>query len=63
MQGLPGIERVNDMGKVAELSLSPEADPQVLLKLLVNKLDIQSFSIKAPSLHEVFVRTVGGAVE
>ena len=58
---LPGVVRVNDMGAVAELSLSDNADPQVILKQLVATMPIRSFQIKAPSLHEIFVRTVGSA--
>lgn len=61
LAGLPGVIRVNDMGVVAELSLSDDADPQVIMKRLVNTMHIRSFQIKAPTLHEIFVRTVGAA--
>lgn len=56
---LPGVNRVNDMGKAAELSLDDDADHQRILQALVGKLDIHQFSVKTPSLHEIFVRAIG----
>lgn len=63
MAALPGIIRVNDMGKRAELSLAPDADAQAILKRLVSEMRVRSFSINEPSLHEIFVRTVGESPE
>ncbi|MCA8956279.1 MAG: DUF4162 domain-containing protein, partial [Planctomycetes bacterium] len=57
---LPGVERVNDAGKHAELFLEPGRDPQDILRELVGKLTIRRFDISEPSLHEVFFRAVGG---
>jgi ABC-2 type transport system ATP-binding protein len=57
---LPGVARVNDAGKTAELFLAEGADPQRLLRLLVDRLEIRRFDMREPSLHEVFVRAVGG---
>ena len=56
---LPGVSRINDMGKAAELSLEPDADHQRILHSLVGKLTIHQFSVKTPSLHEIFVRSIG----
>ncbi|MEX0942379.1 MAG: ATP-binding cassette domain-containing protein [Pseudomonadales bacterium] len=63
MAALPGIVRVNDMGKRAELSLAPDADARAILKRLVSEMNIRTFSINEPSLHEIFVRTVGESPE
>ena len=52
---LSGVFQVNDMGKAAELSLEPDADHQRVLQSLVGKLTIHQFSVKTPSLHEIFV--------
>lgn len=56
---LPGVVRVNDMGKAAEFSLDADANHQQILQSLVGKLDIHQFSVKTPSLHEIFVRAIG----
>ena len=60
LSGLPGVTRVNDAGKRAEIFLDPEADPQALLASLVGRITIRRFDIREPSLHEIFVRAVGG---
>ncbi|MBK8098092.1 MAG: ATP-binding cassette domain-containing protein [Planctomycetes bacterium] len=58
LRSLPGVSRVNDSGKFAELFLAPNADPQAVLAALVGKVRIRRFDVREPSLHEVFVRTV-----
>ena len=63
LRNLPGVTRVNDMGKAAELSLQPDADAQAILTRLVPALTLRSFTVNDPSLHEIFVRSVGGADE
>jgi ABC-2 type transport system ATP-binding protein len=61
LQNLPGVVRINDMGKAAELSLDQDANPQQILQQLVNQITIRSFSVNTPSLHEIFVRAIGEA--
>ncbi len=60
LRQLPQIARLNDSGKHAEIFLVDGADPQQLLASLVGKLTIRRFDLREPSLHEVFVRAVGG---
>ena len=57
---LPGVLRVNDSGKQAELILEDGADPQAILAALVGKVQIRRFDLSEPSLHEIFIRAVGG---
>jgi ABC-2 type transport system ATP-binding protein len=59
LHNLPGVVRVNDMGKAAELSLAPDADDQQILQRLVSQATIRKFSVNDPSLHEIFVRAIG----
>lgn len=63
MGDIHGVARVNDMGKAAELSLDEHADSQAILKTLVDHMTVTSFAVKAPSLHEIFVRHVGVSPE
>jgi len=55
---LPGVRRVNDSGKTAEVFLEEGASPQDLLESLVPRLKISRFDVREPSLHEIFVRIV-----
>lgn len=60
LRTLPGVQRMNDAGKRAELFLDDGVDPQTVLERLVGKLRIRRFDVREPSLHEVFIRAVGG---
>jgi ABC-2 type transport system ATP-binding protein len=63
LKGLPGVTRVNDSGQYAELYLQRGADPQLVLRALVDKVRVRRFDVREPSLHEIFVRTVETANE
>jgi ABC-2 type transport system ATP-binding protein len=56
---LPGIEQIKDMGKIQELRMAEECDPQQVLHALAARARINSFSIVKPSLHDIFVRIAG----
>ncbi|HGY90034.1 MAG TPA: ATP-binding cassette domain-containing protein [Planctomycetes bacterium] len=56
----PGIARVHDAGMQAEVFLEDEADPQEVLKALVDKIRIRRWDISEPSLFEIFIRAVEG---
>jgi ABC-2 type transport system ATP-binding protein len=58
LAGLPGIRRLNDAGKQAEIFLEDGSDPQELLASLVGRLKIRRFDLREPSLHEIFIRAV-----
>ncbi len=60
LRNLPGIKRINDSGKSAEVFLKEGVDPQEILKQLVGRVSIRRFDIREPSLHEIFLRAVGG---
>src|SRR5579871_5591003 len=47
---LPGIERIKDLGKVKELRMAPECDPQQVLQTLAARAPIVSFAVVKPSL-------------
>ena len=57
---LPGVRRINDAGKQAELFLEEGADAQEVLRTLVECVQVRRFDLRDPSLHEVFIRAVGG---
>ena len=61
LRGLPGVRRINDAGKTAELFLEDGVDPQSILQAIVGKLSVRMFDLREPSLHEIFVKAVGGS--
>ncbi len=59
-RNLPGVKSYRDAGKQVELQLHDDADPQVILAALVGKIAIRRFDTREPSLHEIFIRAIGG---
>ena len=61
---LPGVELARDLGQMQELRIDRGGDPHELLRLLVERTRVNSFSVARPSLHDIFVRIAGpGAAE
>ena len=58
LKQVPFATRVNDHGKQAEIYLQPGADLQATLRWLIDRVTIRRFEYRAPTLHEIFVRTV-----
>jgi ABC-2 type transport system ATP-binding protein len=57
---MPGVQSVNDYGRMQDVRLS--GDAQSFLTGLAGRTAIQYFEIVRPSLHDIFVRiaTPGG---
>ncbi|HUR53776.1 MAG TPA: ATP-binding cassette domain-containing protein, partial [Gemmataceae bacterium] len=56
LDGLPGVTRVTDHGRLQELRLGPGADPQAVLAELMRRGRVRHFEQVRPSLHDIFVR-------
>jgi ABC-2 type transport system ATP-binding protein len=56
---VPGVEKVRDFGQLQELRMASGGDPQEVLRALVARARVQSFSVTRPSLHDIFVRIAG----
>jgi len=63
LSDLPGVETVRDLGQVQELRMALGSDPHQVLRALVDRTRVASFSIAKPSLHDIFVRIAGPAAE
>lgn len=56
LDGIDGIEKVNDYGKMQEVRIKQDADTQKILEKLLKKTKIIKFEITRPSLHDIFIR-------
>lgn len=63
LDGLPGVERIADFGRLQELRLRPGADPQQVLSALMQRGTVRHFEQTRPSLHDIFVRIASPAAE
>ncbi|HUV40944.1 MAG TPA: ATP-binding cassette domain-containing protein [Sedimentisphaerales bacterium] len=59
IERLPIVTKVQTQQNQLEITLTEDADPQDLLEALVQKVRVQKFEVKVPSLHEIFVNSVG----
>lgn len=50
---------MRDLGRVQEIRLAPAADPQDVLRRVLEVDTVHSFEITQPSLHDIFVRIAG----
>ena len=53
---IPGVEKLNDFGRLQELRMSPGTTPETLLADLMRRGRVTHFELTRPSLHDVFVR-------
>jgi len=56
---LPGIDGIDDYGKYMEIRLKERENPQDLLQNVVNRLRINKFEVKEPTLNAIFIDQVG----
>ncbi|MBI4347604.1 MAG: ATP-binding cassette domain-containing protein [Elusimicrobia bacterium] len=63
LKDLPGVASVNDYGRHAELTLASGADPQAVLRALLDRVKVHRYEARRSSLHEIFRRRVEGPVE
>ena len=63
LAGLPFVHSVEKKNRHSEIRLAPQADPQELLAALVDRCRILRFEVKRPTLHEVFLASVGSGSE
>lgn len=59
LKDLPGVEAVNDFGRLQELRMARGTDPQQLLQTVMARTRVHSFEVARPSLHDIFVRIAG----
>jgi ABC-2 type transport system ATP-binding protein len=59
LDGLPGVERVNDYGNLQELRLASDGDPQAVLHAILGRTAVRGFDLVKPSLQDIFVRIAG----
>lgn len=59
LAGLPGVEQIRDLGQTQEIRLAHNSDPQALLRTLITRTRVTSFSLAKPSLEDIFIRIAG----
>jgi len=58
---LPMVNAISRTGRLLEIDLNSNGDPQALLQAVMARASVVRFEVKRPSLHEIFVQKVGEA--
>jgi len=56
LEGISGIEYINDFGQVQEIRINSLADSQEILSKIMAKTKVMKFEIASPSLNDIFIR-------
>jgi ABC-2 type transport system ATP-binding protein len=56
LRNLRGVEKVTDFGRMQELRMAHDCDPQKVLSQIMSRTRLRSFSIVKPSLRDIFLR-------
>ncbi|RPH33759.1 MAG: ATP-binding cassette domain-containing protein [Bacteroidales bacterium] len=56
LNGIAGIEKINDFGQIQELRMIPGTDSQQILSDIISKTRVTKFEIASPSLNDIFIR-------
>lgn len=63
LRDLEGVERIRDFGRIQELRMKADADPQQILSQIISRTRVRNFEVSKPSLHDIFVRIAGPEAE
>lgn len=55
VRSLPGVHAVTDFNRYLELTLSDGADPDAILKGVLERVRVRRFAIVEPSLYDIFI--------
>lgn len=56
LEGINGIDKINDFGQIQEIRIGDNIDPQEILKSVIQKTRVYRFEITKPSLNDIFIR-------
>ncbi len=62
LASVPGVAQVTVRNKDAEIRLGAGVDPQEILRQAMGRLRIVRYEVASPSLEEIFIESVGGAL-
>lgn len=55
IRNIPGVMSVTDFNNNMELRLEKQADPDAILRQILEKVKVQRFELVAPSLYDIFI--------
>ena len=59
LDGIPGIEKINDFGQMQEIRINKNSDTQKIISEIMNRTRVYRFEVTKPSLNDIFIRIAG----
>ena len=59
LEGIPGVDKLQDFGQIQELRMAKETDHQEILTEIMSRTRLNGFEVAKPSLHDIFIRIAG----
>jgi ABC-2 type transport system ATP-binding protein len=59
LTGVAGVRRYEDTGQEARLELEPETDAQMVIRTLLDRVEVQAVRLEQPHLEEIYLEKVG----
>jgi len=56
MKDIPGIEKINDFGRIQEIRIVENTDTQEILARIMKVTRVNRFEVTKPSLNDIFIR-------
>jgi len=56
LNGIRGVDRINDFGQMQEIRMKGEIDNQELLSAIMSRTRVLKFEVTSPSLNDIFIR-------
>jgi len=56
LDGIKGISKINNFGKIQEIRIEEGTDPQKILAAVMKNTPVYKFEITRPSLNDIFIR-------
>ena len=63
LDGIQGVAKIRDFGRIQEVQLAGQRDPQEIVAEIMSRARVVGFEIAKPSLHDIFVRIAGPSSE
>jgi len=56
LNGIQGIEKINDFGQLQEIRMIKGTDPQKIISAIMSKTRVSRYEVTSPSLNDIFIR-------
>jgi ABC-2 type transport system ATP-binding protein len=61
LNGIPGVQACDDGGREAKLRLKADADPQSVMRAVLDRIEVTSMRLDEPHIEDIYLEVVGAS--